>query len=361
MQNAIIKFTILCFFIVFIGIFSLVESSQAATYYVDFENGNDSNSGTATTSPWKHAPGDANATGIPAQKGYLTDPLQPGDIVLFKGGVVYRGSIYMDGRWINGSQANPITYKGDGWGSVKAVLDGSALLPNAWQPCASQASCAGNPHWQNIYYEDISGNYTFDQGFYENDDFLWYSQDPNPADPFVYDRTEYLRVIPQNDPNIHQTRTSMTDPRYFTQSDSAFWNNAHIISWRVPNVMAIKKITSYDPASHTIYYDDLGGDIYADRDSYYSVLNHLSMIDTPGEFYYNETNHRLYVWPRQTPISQESFSVRTLDTGIFNSCASNLNIEGFIVRKFAIGIRAINGGTGITPQNDIIRSNRPPA
>lgn len=343
--------------IILFGVLGFVASSRAATYYVDFDTGNDANSGTSATSSWKHAPGDANATGIPARKGYLTDPLQPGDTVLFKGGVVYRGSIYIDGRWINGSQANPVTYKGDGWGSGKAVLDGSAVLPNAWQPCASQASCAGNPHWQNIYYADISGNYTFDQGFYENDEFLWYSQNPNPADPFVYDRTEYLRVIPYNDANIHQTRTAMTDPRYFTQSDPAFWNGAYIISWRIPNVMAIKKITGYDPASHTIHYDDLGGDIYADRDSYYSILNHLSMIDTPGEFCYNETTHRLYVWPRQTPVSQESFSVRTLDAGIFNSCVSNLNIEGFIVRKYVMGIRAIDSGTGITPQNDIIRNN----
>ena len=87
-----------------------------ATYYVDFDAGSDTASGLSTESPWKHAPGDPNAAGNPAQA-----KLNPGDMVLFKGGVVYRGSITVPA---SGSAGKPITYEGTGWGSGRAILSG---------------------------------------------------------------------------------------------------------------------------------------------------------------------------------------------------------------------------------------------
>jgi len=306
---------IVYFVIFFLVLLGLAKNSSAATYYVDFDSGNDSNSGTSQSAPWKHAPGDPNATGAPADRGYYHNPLQPGDNILLKGGVVYRGTITIDGRWTNGAPANPITFKGDGWGTGKAILDGSDRIPNNFTRCPSASDCDGNPNWQNIYYQDFPGkNYTYDQGFYEDENFLWYAQDPNPADPFIYDSINYLRVIRQNDPSIKYTRTSVTDPRYFTQADSNYWNGAYVIAWRVPNVTVIRRITGYDPASHTIYNEDVGGDLYTDRDSYYSVLNHVTLIDTPGEVSYDEARQRLYVWPRQNTINH-SYSLRNINLG----------------------------------------------
>jgi len=90
------------------------------TYYIDFDGGNDTNNGLSTTAAWKHAPGDVNATGVPK----LLKP-QPGDTLKFKGGVTYRGGFTIQGSsGVNGTVGNPITYKGDGWGGQKAILDG---------------------------------------------------------------------------------------------------------------------------------------------------------------------------------------------------------------------------------------------
>ncbi len=69
-------------------ILSLPMPCIAAVYYVDYTGGSNSNSGLSTGSPWKHCPGDANASGVVA-----TTVLQPGDSVLFKRGVTYRGRI----------------------------------------------------------------------------------------------------------------------------------------------------------------------------------------------------------------------------------------------------------------------------
>jgi hypothetical protein len=59
------------------------RNTVMTTYYVNYATGSDTNSGTQA-SPWKHAPGDSNATG-----NVKKTTLVGGDEVLFKGGVVY--------------------------------------------------------------------------------------------------------------------------------------------------------------------------------------------------------------------------------------------------------------------------------
>jgi len=92
----------------------------SATYFVDFSTGNDSNSGTLSSSPWKHSPGDANATGNALRT------LSAGDVVVFKGGVQYDGQINVNA---SGSSGNPITFlSGDRanpvWGFGRGIIDG---------------------------------------------------------------------------------------------------------------------------------------------------------------------------------------------------------------------------------------------
>ncbi len=53
----------------------------AATYYIDFNNGNDANAGTTPTAPWKRAPGMNGFSGAYAH--------QVGDRIFFKGGVTW--------------------------------------------------------------------------------------------------------------------------------------------------------------------------------------------------------------------------------------------------------------------------------
>ncbi|MBI1936260.1 VCBS repeat-containing protein [Candidatus Woesearchaeota archaeon] len=324
------------------------------TYYVDYDSGSDSNNGLSASAPWKHAPGDSNAVGNPKSK-----VLAAGDTVLFKGSVKYQGSIALDGRYAFGATGNPITLKGDGWGSGKAVIDGSEPITAAFKKCQSSAQCAGNPNWNSMYYADIGSGYTFETGFYEDDNFLWYAQDPNPTDPFNYDRRDSMRVIPKGSTTITQTRTSITDPTYFTQSDPAFWNSAYVIAWRVPNVMSIKKITGYNPATRTISHEDLGGDLYdhTSYDSYYAILNHPSVINAEREYSYDQPTGRFYLWPKGGDISGHTYSVRKQSAGIYANSVKNLVIEGFGVQKFTFGIRAVDGGSGITPENVVIRNN----
>jgi len=94
-------------------------ASSGTHYYVDFRSGSDTNAGTSPSTPWMHAPGDADATGVPAKTTLL-----PGDTVNFKGGVVYNGTITL--RW-SGSPGKPIIYEGNSggtFGTGTAIIDG---------------------------------------------------------------------------------------------------------------------------------------------------------------------------------------------------------------------------------------------
>lgn len=129
----------------------------AATYHVDFEGGDDSADGLTPAAAWKHSPGDRNATGTPGGV-----KLQPGDTVILKGGVQYRGEIGWD---CSGSEEQPIVLDGNTagtFGEGRAVLDGSRQI-TGWQPCASAEQAQGNPRWKEILYADLemdlSGNF----------------------------------------------------------------------------------------------------------------------------------------------------------------------------------------------------------
>ncbi|MHA2099999.1 MAG: Ig-like domain-containing protein, partial [Candidatus Kariarchaeaceae archaeon] len=86
------------------------------TYYVDYTGGSNSNNGISEATAFKHCPGDPSASGTAAG---IT--LQPGDVVIFKGGVKYLGQVLVN---VSGTSSNYITYKGSlTWGTGKPIFD----------------------------------------------------------------------------------------------------------------------------------------------------------------------------------------------------------------------------------------------
>ena len=146
----------------------------AATYYVDFDKGDDAQPGTTQATAWKHAPGDRNAAGKPRSA-----TLAPGDTVLFKGGVTYRGSIVVNS---SGAEGSPITFDGNSgrFGQGRAVIDGSEVV-SGWQACRSAEEAGGNPNWKNIYWAWLSAPVApFSSNMYQGEKMCWLAQDPQP-------------------------------------------------------------------------------------------------------------------------------------------------------------------------------------
>ena len=116
----------------------LAGTVSATTYYVDYDSGVDTRTGQTPALAWKHSPGDPAAASIAR-----STALKGGDVVLFKGNVIYRGNIVPA---TSGTSGNPISFKGNGWGTGQAIIDGSNPITTAWTRCASANDCQGNPH-----------------------------------------------------------------------------------------------------------------------------------------------------------------------------------------------------------------------
>ena len=133
---------------------------RAATYYIDFATGSDSNTGTSPTAAWKRAPGDAKATGVPA-----ATALKPGDRVLFKGGTTYVGSIALK---YSGASGSPITYDGSAWNGSKSTI----TTQNA-------ANTSGfTDEGRSVSHLMIAGFDIKDIGGYAENDAIWSTTDP---------------------------------------------------------------------------------------------------------------------------------------------------------------------------------------
>ncbi len=189
-----------------IAVFALCGPSTFAStfYYVDFADGDNTAEGTSQQTAWKHAPGDPNATDNPAEV-----DLTPGDTIVFKGGVAYRGSITLEA---SGEPDNRITLDAntDGdFGEGRAVLDGGRMIED-WRRCASAEEAQGNPRWEDIFYAEVDvdissnvkhGEFVLHRKAARNTQAPWQriiltdgdegllpiSQSPKPSDPFYPD------------------------------------------------------------------------------------------------------------------------------------------------------------------------------
>ncbi len=161
----------------------------AATYYVDFDGGADANDGQAPDRAFQHSPGDSAATNLAA-----STALGPGDTIIFKGGVRYRGTINVLAS--SGAEGQPITFDGNtagAFGKGRAIIDGSEPL-EGWKR-ASADQCRGNPNWRNIWTTTVGPKAgLFTVNLCQGDRLLHIAQDPNLKDPFYQDDTKTFRT-----------------------------------------------------------------------------------------------------------------------------------------------------------------------
>ena len=124
---------------------------------------------------------------------------------------------------------------------------------------------------------------------YEGDSFASIAQDPNPVDPHYYDSIAGFHNIPYGG-NIILTLSSITDPTRFTQTDPSYYNGSSIAFWYNPNMVTYQNVISFDPATDTIYFDQVEGRVYlwpkdVNNLNDISVANSKQLIDTYGHDY----------------------------------------------------------------------------
>ena len=104
---------------IFLAILIVPSLCNAATYYVDATNGNDSNNGLSESLAWKTI---AKVNAIPPTA------LPAGSAVYFKCGETWREQLTVSS---SGSAGSPITFSSYGTGA-KPVINGANLVASAW-------------------------------------------------------------------------------------------------------------------------------------------------------------------------------------------------------------------------------------
>ncbi len=348
--------------------------ASAATYYVDFADGDNNADGRSPRTAWKHAPGDPNAEGKPADV-----TLQPGDTIILKGGVAYHGEIRLD---VSGTADEPITLDGNTageFGDGRAILDGGRPVTN-WQRVESAQQVDGNPRWQEIFYADIdldiSGNVGHDrfvphrkapssrqapwQRVILTDGthgLLPIAQLPKPSDPFYPDLPRDFHESPHRlEVRQDQDKTILKDPENLTADDPTYYEGMIIGIHGGNNHVYFAPVKEYDPDGHRLVLPHFSPSTY--EQTRYALYNSVRLIDRPGEWAIvplEDGRSRIYLLPdrreegRPTDIGFPEFSTAvTIDSG-----ASHLRIQGLLIQRYSGGDGGISISRSRTRSRDI--------
>ena len=275
----------------------LVSKSHATGYYVA-ANGNNNNSGTSKTTPFQTI------------AAFNTLVLQPGDNIFFRRGDVFRGQLTI--RY-SGTASSPIVITSYGTG-VRPIIAGSEVVTNfsLFGTNIYSASFGSNP--VTVF---SSGNVNFPARF------------PNSG-YFTIDNSS-------NGQSFYDAA--------LTQA-SGYWNGATVHNRIWPWQFVENKVQSFIAGTVTLQTPTTMTDFKAGWGYYLS--DKLELLDTSGEFYYNTTQQKLYVYAKTKP-NNTTVEASVYNFGIFLQSAANVTITNinFMYQKGS-GISSTDNNTNVT-------------
>ncbi|MCE9612837.1 MAG: right-handed parallel beta-helix repeat-containing protein [Lentisphaerae bacterium] len=312
--------------------FWLAPAAALATgYWVDFTDGDDARDGLTPATALQRCPGDAAATGVAA-----ATRLQPGDMVRFKGGVVYHGSISVTA---SGTADQPITFDGnsDGtWGLRRAIIDGGEAV-TGWRRCASAAAAGGNPRWAELFTVDLPkparGNTL---ALCDATNALPTAQHPNPRDPFWQEDTSHFLVAPRQLESLGASGMRFSDPVNLKESDTNYYLGMTFAFHGGNNRICYLPVTGYDPATGTLSLPPFQDRQYGQ--TRYCLLNAVRLIDQPGEYSVEAADDpasvRAFLFPPRLLHGQPAdIAASVRPRGFALNGASHVTVRGFLLRR----------------------------
>lgn len=328
--------------ILVLAVLLFAAPAWSATYYVDYASGDDTNNGTSDATPWKHCPGDSNAT----DNADIT--LSAGDTVNFKGGVRYLGQITVNQ---DGTSESRITFQGQpaDWGTGAAIIEGSDTL--SWTQCPNAETCGGNPNYANIYYATLPEGADHLLNLIDDTSPVYFATAPAIATPFFFnDITQGYTDA------TTATQTTIIDATNLTQTDD-YWNGAWVIVHTSGNSERYGRVTDFVAATDTLTFTSLGKDPYQGGGTYkYTLFNSVKLITQANRYAIDTVNEKIYVWPT-TDTSMLRAGTRAY---CFYNAKDYITIDGFILNGtydtvYGAG-RAISGSTSTTLEGVIYKN-----
>ena len=234
--------------------------------------------GTSATAPWKHAPGDQNASDNAKQV-----RLGPGSRLIFAAGATYRGEIELNG---SGSPRAPIVIEGAP--GAPAVISGSD--PVDVRKCLGLEACdrlekIGDPVIVSLPQGRSPASVLFADRF-----TLRLAQHPNPSSDFYTD--DVPSMLPVSGDLLSRGEASFAGLALHCPDGCL----PAVALWVQPNVVVKRPVTSY---SHKrVSFDSSGLKFYKDRLSRIAVLGFPSTLDAVGEYIFLSENKILALIPR---------------------------------------------------------------
>lgn len=263
----------------------------ATVRYIDYENGDDANSGTSTSDPWKHHPWDSRATGNSANcSGVVT--------YVFKRGVTYRmykAPGVSDRLKMtcdeSGLPGDPIRLTSDpNWGTGDAIIANTMVVPSTWQQATASDVPARMDH-TNVWYVDVDG---------------WYPGDPDhpsSTTKMFYRSITLYKVDGEEVSDVHLAR----DPNW--QEPGANFASDYWHQWD-----GQKKMPKIDDNGDTIR--DAENNIVEVTLSYDEDLKGFPMDYFHGAYVWSHYSSFMGTPTRQSPISPNSGHYNPYEGGL---------------------------------------------
>ena len=312
--------------------------ASPATYYVDFDRGSDQASGLNAAQAWKHAPGDPQA-----QDGPRRAALQPGDKVLFRGGVVYRGAILLQ---TSGEAGRPITYAGQGFGDGRAIFSGRDLVRVQVRACEAQPGCAGLPAAADLRVIDLPQPIRPSDQVRVDGQLLTLAQAPELPDSFWYDDLKHYQPASRSDLTGAGDRWRLRNGFIRKALGDAPVADLVVEVWGQPNAIASARAETYDPGSSTVVLRTSELTPYDDQDTLFALANHPALIRRADQFATLDKGVRLVV---KAPLALGDGQVEVSRRGVAFTLAavSHVAIESFDIQGFAGGDKDWGSGSAL--------------
>nr|MDQ3003266.1 right-handed parallel beta-helix repeat-containing protein [Fibrobacterota bacterium] len=282
----------------FLSLLISMGQTQAATYYLSEATGDDARTAAQAQSqstPWKS----------PAKIQGLS--LGAGDQVLFESGGTYRGTLILgQGAAVAGAVGDPVTIGAYGTGNAP-ILSGTQSVTGTW-----------TRYQGNIWSIAVTGS--VEQLFLDGHT-LTLARHPNRGTVPITD------VVSTNVfTSAALTGLNITGATVFARSQHWTWN--------------MNVISQFNSGSGQITFS--GTPIYPIRVGWGAWLNnHLSLLDSPGEWFWDSQSGRLYVW---LPTSGDP-NGRSLEVSQTGSGLTLNNVRQTVIQDLTLWAQ---GGDGVS-------------